>query len=116
MSSDKTVHLDETIWPSRVNRIIPKELQAKESKIAPIDDAKGWMKYRGIYYYSTNTKYPYIKLRRHSALPCALPICCSLNSYQKFIKLLDDGFFPELNVKIHTNNIGSWPTGNVINV
>ena len=100
--------LDAELWCQGYARIVQKQFQPQGSK-EPVNNDNGYLKYRGIYYYSTNEQFPYVKLKlckQHPNIdhPYPLVTCCNQAGYEPFLGQLITGRFNDLDlVVVHPN-------------
>lgn len=92
--------LDPEVWVDNTGRYVQTPLRPQASK-DPISNKMGWIKYRGIYYYSTNPTYPYVRLMKRNGLEHPIVYCCKLELFDRFLRQYNDGYFDKYPVEIY---------------
>ena len=107
--------VDEAVWPVGCTRVVQTPFQPAsvarwwcpktilpEASFEPVNNRHGSILYRGVYYHSTNTTRPYVRLRNNRNLTLPIVSCCTKHDYVNFLKLFLNGDFSDHAITVHT--------------
>lgn len=95
--------LDPRVWNLSASKIIRWSRIPCVSK-THVDKEFGLIYYRSLYYYSGNSRYPYVCLFKHRSLDLPLVQCCSKPAYESFLRAYQKGEFADPRIRIIAAN------------